>query len=50
MSLDDDGFALPVSDAQQWRESNLMKISNTDFLHELEGGDRLGGRLGRLPR
>ena len=49
MSLDDDGFAVLLPEAQRWRESNLMKIPNADLLRELGGSDRLGGRLWRLP-
>jgi mannose-6-phosphate isomerase-like protein (cupin superfamily) len=49
MSLHDDGFALLLPDAQQWRESNIMKIPNANLLQALGGGDRLGGRLWRLP-
>jgi mannose-6-phosphate isomerase-like protein (cupin superfamily) len=49
MSLQDDGFAVLLPDAQRWRESNIMKIPNADLLHALGGSDRLGGRLWRLP-
>ena len=49
MSLREDGFALLVPDAQRWRESNIMKIPNTNLLLDLGGADRMGGRLWRLP-
>jgi mannose-6-phosphate isomerase-like protein (cupin superfamily) len=49
MSLDDDGFAVLLPDAQRWRVSNIMKIPNANLLHDLGGSDRLGGRLWRLP-
>ena len=49
MSLHDDGFAVLAPDAQHWRESNIMKIPNSDLLGALGGSDRLGGRLWRLP-
>jgi mannose-6-phosphate isomerase-like protein (cupin superfamily) len=49
MSLHDDGFSLLPPDAQHWRESNIMKIPNTNLLHDLGGDERLGGRLWRLP-
>lgn len=49
MSLHEDGFALLLPEALAWRESNIMKIPNTDLLHSLGGDDRLGGRLWRLP-
>jgi mannose-6-phosphate isomerase-like protein (cupin superfamily) len=49
MPLNDAGFAVLLPDAQQWRESNIMKVPNTDLLRELGGSDRLGGRLWRLP-
>ena len=49
MSLQDDGFAVLPPDAQRWRESNLMKIPNTNLLEDLGGSDHFGGRLWRLP-
>ncbi len=49
MSLDDDGFALLLPDAQHWRESNIMKIPNANLLQDLGGENRFGGRLWRLP-
>ncbi len=49
MSLQDDGFAVLLPEAQRWRESNIMKIPNTNLLEDLGGSDRLGGRLWRLP-
>ena len=49
MSPHDDGFAVLLPDAQQWRESNIMKIPNTNLLQGLGGSEHLGGRLWRLP-
>jgi len=49
MPLHDEGFALLLPESQAWRESNLMKIPNTNLLEALGGSDRLGGRLWRLP-
>lgn len=49
MSLQDEGFAVLPPEAQRWRESNIMKIPNTDLLQALGGADRIGGRLWRLP-
>jgi mannose-6-phosphate isomerase-like protein (cupin superfamily) len=49
MALHDEGFALLPPEAQRWRESNLMKIPNTNLLQDLGGEERLGGRLWRLP-
>jgi mannose-6-phosphate isomerase-like protein (cupin superfamily) len=49
MSLEDEGFAVLPPEAQHWRESNIMKIPNANLLQDLGGGDRLGGRLWRLP-
>jgi mannose-6-phosphate isomerase-like protein (cupin superfamily) len=49
MTLDGDGFAVLLPDAQAWRESNLMKIPNANLLQDLGGDQRLGGRLWRLP-
>ena len=49
MSLRDDGFALLLPESQHWRESNIMKIPNTNLLDDLGGADHLGGRLWRLP-
>ena len=49
MSLHEDGFAVVLTEAQHWRESNIMKIPNADLLKDLGASDRLGGRLWRLP-
>ena len=49
MSVHDDGFAILLPEAQHWRESNIMKIPNTNLLHDLGGSETLGGRLWRLP-
>ncbi|HEU4401850.1 MAG TPA: cupin domain-containing protein [Candidatus Polarisedimenticolia bacterium] len=34
---------------QKWRESNIMKIPNTNLLEQLGGTQHMGGRLWRLP-
>lgn len=34
---------------QRWRESNIMKIPNTNLVEQLGGSARMGGRLWRLP-
>ncbi|MBI3449855.1 MAG: cupin domain-containing protein [Acidobacteria bacterium] len=49
MSIHDDGYSVLLPEAQSWRPSNIMKISNTDLMKTLGGADRLGGRLWRLP-
>src|SRR5439155_3728714 len=49
MSLHDEGFSVLLPDAQQWRESSVMKIPNADLLKDLGGSQHLGGRLWRLP-
>ena len=49
MSLLEDGFAVLPPEAQRWRQSNIMKIPNTDLLQDLGGREQLGGRLWRLP-
>lgn len=49
MSLQDEGFALLLPDAQRWSPSHIMKIPNTNLLLDLGGADRMGGRLWRLP-
>ena len=49
MSIHEDGYSVLPPDAQHWRESNIMKIPNTNLLDDLGGSDRLGGRLWRLP-
>jgi mannose-6-phosphate isomerase-like protein (cupin superfamily) len=49
MSIHDDGFSVLLPDAQQWRDSNIMKIPNANLLNDLGGSDKLGGRLWRLP-
>jgi mannose-6-phosphate isomerase-like protein (cupin superfamily) len=48
MGLNDEGFELLLPDARHWRESNIMKIPNTNLLQDFGGGG-LGGRLWRLP-
>lgn len=42
------GFYLIKPDELSWRPSNLMKISNADYL-ERTGSEKLGARLWRLP-
>ena len=49
MSLHDEGFAVLRPDAQQWRESNIMRIPNANLMQDLGGSEHLGGRLWRLP-
>lgn len=49
MSLQEDGFSVLLPDAQQWRESNIMKIPNTNLLADLGNSEKMGGRLWRLP-
>jgi len=43
-----EGYFLITPDDLHWRESNLMKIPNADFL-ERTGSENLGARLWRLP-
>ncbi len=42
------GYRLITPDGLRWRESNLMKIPNADFL-ERTGSENLSARLWRLP-
>ena len=49
MSIQDDGYAILPPDSQRWRESNIMRIPNTNLLEDLGGGQTMGGRLWRLP-
>ncbi len=42
------GFHLITPDDLHWRESNLMKIPNADFL-ERTGSENMGARLWRMP-
>jgi mannose-6-phosphate isomerase-like protein (cupin superfamily) len=49
MPIDDEGFAVLQPGEQRWRVSNMMKIPNTNLLHDLGGSAHLGGRLWRLP-
>ena len=49
MAIHDEGFAVLLPEAHHWRESNIMKIPNTNLLHDLGGSERVGGRLWRLP-
>jgi mannose-6-phosphate isomerase-like protein (cupin superfamily) len=42
------GYRLITPDDLHWRESNLMKIPNADFL-ERTGSENLGARLWRMP-
>src|SRR5262245_20807631 len=43
------GYSLLSPKDQVWRESNIMKIPNTNLLQQLGGGTQMGGRLWRLP-
>jgi mannose-6-phosphate isomerase-like protein (cupin superfamily) len=43
-----DGYFLITPDDLAWRPSNMMRISNADFL-ERSGSQLLGARLWRLP-
>jgi mannose-6-phosphate isomerase-like protein (cupin superfamily) len=43
-----EGYFLITPDDLHWRQSNLMKIPNADFL-ERTGSENLGARLWRLP-
>jgi mannose-6-phosphate isomerase-like protein (cupin superfamily) len=45
----EDGFAVLLSNAHHWRESNIMKVPNANLLQDLGGSEHLGGRLWRLP-
>lgn len=49
MRVHDEGFAVLMPEAQEWRLSNLMKIPNVDLLTALGGSGIFGGRLWRLP-
>jgi len=49
MSLESEGFAVLLPEAQPWRPSNIMRIPNTDLVAALGGSAHLGGRLWRLP-
>jgi mannose-6-phosphate isomerase-like protein (cupin superfamily) len=42
------GYQLITPDDLHWRESNLMKIPNADFL-ERTGSENMGARLWRMP-
>ena len=43
------GYSVLRPEDQAWRESNLMKIPNTNLLEGLGGIERMGGRLWRMP-
>src|SRR4051812_15208124 len=43
------GFSLLLPEAQLWRESNLMKIPNTNLLRQVGAPPQIGGRLWRMP-
>ena len=43
------GYSVLLPPDQKWRESNIMKIPNTNLLEQLRGTAHMGGRLWRLP-
>ena len=43
------GYAVLQPQEQSWRESNMMKLPNTNLLGQLGGSPSLTGRLWRLP-
>ena len=49
MTLEVNGYSVLPPDEQFWRESNIMKIPNTNLTERLGVNDLLGGRLWRLP-
>ncbi len=49
MTIAEKGFAVLLPEDQHWRESNTMKIPNTDLLLGLGASHVMGGRLWRLP-
>jgi mannose-6-phosphate isomerase-like protein (cupin superfamily) len=42
-------YSVLLPEDQRWRESNIMKIPNTNLLDQLAGTAYMGGRLWRLP-
>ena len=49
MSEGKPGYTVLQPESQSWRESNMMKLPNTDLLRQLGGSPSLTGRLWRLP-
>jgi len=49
MTERDPGYVVLLPSEQAWRESNIMKIPNTNLLEQLGGSPQMGGRLWRLP-
>lgn len=49
MTIEDRGYSILLPEDQFWRESNLMKIPNTNLLEALGAMERMGGRLWRMP-
>ena len=49
MTERESGYEVLLPENQSWRESNMMKIPNTDLLEQLGGRSPLRGRLWRLP-
>src|SRR5262245_52351241 len=49
MTEHEPGYSVLLPTDQKWRESNMMKIPNTNLLEPLGGTAHMGGRLWRLP-
>ena len=49
MSVETNGYEVLLPSDQYWRNSNIMKIPNTNLTEGLGVNNRLGGRLWRMP-
>lgn len=49
MTVEEKGYSVLSPNEQYWRESNIMKIPNTNLTEGLGVSERIGGRLWRVP-
>ncbi len=47
--MEEKGYSVLLSQEQFWRESNMMKIPNTNLTEGHGASERMGGRLWRPP-
>lgn len=47
--MEEKGYSVLLPEEQFWRESNIMKIPNTNLTEGHGASERMGGRLWRLP-
>lgn len=47
--MEEKGYSVLLPEDQLWRDSNIMKIPNTNLMVGHGASERMGGRLWRLP-